>query len=242
MKIYLLFTLTLIIITIALLFSNKEHFTINSYNETLPIITDEFQDNIKLTELFKKTNKVIVQNIKEENTLPYYTEFPLKFQFKEKLKQHLNKTLDNTEYSNPKIIRDMYNIRWYDKDNNRYFIFNTDIINEKLKTTFYLEVNCILYNISNYIIDNDYSFINNPSKDIDIQSINILQFSNNLNVKPSIQGDFYNYYAILNPLHLMDPFNTSGKDMQITQDMKSKFLPQIEIDQMEQIEKQSMIM
>lgn len=237
MIVYLLLA-TLIIIT--LLFSNKEHFTINSYNETLPII-DELQDNIKLIELFKKTNKVIDQIKKQDNIniLPYYTEFPLKFQFKEKFKQHLNETLDNTEYSNSKIIKDMYNIRWYDKDNNRYFVFNIDIINEKLKTTFYLEVNCILYNISNYIIGDDYSFINNPNKDIDIQSINLLQLSNSLNVKPSIQGEFYNYYTILNPLHLMDPFNTSGKDMQITQDMKSKFKTQLDYkyDQMIQMQK-----
>ena len=122
----------------------------------------------------------------------------------------------------------MYNIRWYDKDNNRFFVFKMDIINEKLKTTFYLEINCILHNISNYIINDDYSFINNPTKDIDIQSIKILQLSNNLNVRPSIQGDFYNYYTILNTLHLMDPFNTSGKDMQITEYMKSKF--QIQLD------------
>jgi hypothetical protein len=33
----------------------------------------------------------------------------------------------------------------------------------------------------------------------------------------------------------MDPFNTSGKDMQITQDMKSKFKTQL--DQMAQIQK-----
>jgi len=238
MIVYLLLA-TLIIIT--LLFSNTEHFTINSYNETLPITDDNSsdQDKIKLTELFKKTNKQVKKQEDIVQELPYYTEFPLKFQFKEKLKQHLNKTLDTTEYLNYKIIKDMYNIRWYDKDNNRYFLFNTDIINEKLKTTFYLEVNCILYNISNYIIGNDYSFINDPSEDIDIQSINLLQLSNDLNVRPSIQGEFYNYYTILNTLHLMDPFNTSGKDMQITQDMKSKFKTQLDYkyDQMAQMQK-----
>jgi hypothetical protein len=234
MVVYLLLATLIIII---LLFSNREHFTINSYNETLPITDDNSsdQDKIKLTELFKKTNKQVKKQEDIVQELPYYTEFPLKFQFKEKLKQHLNKTLDSTEYLNYKIIKDMYNIRWYDKDNNRYFLFNTDIINEKLKTTFYLEVNCILYNISNYIIVNDYSFINDPSEDIDIQSINLLQLSNDLNVRPSIQGEFYNYYTILNTLHLMDPFNTSGKDMQITQDMKSKFKTQL--DQMAQIQK-----
>jgi len=234
MVVYFLLATLIIII---LLFSNREHFTINSYNETLPITDDNSsdQDKIKLTELFKKTNKQVKKQEDIVQELPYYTEFPLKFQFKEKLKQHLNKTLDSTEYLNYKIIKDMYNIRWYDKDNNRYFLFNTDIINEKLKTTFYLEVNCILYNISNYIIVNDYSFINDPSEDIDIQSINLLQLSNDLNVRPSIQGEFYNYYTILNTLHLMDPFNTSGKDMQITQDMKSKFKTQL--DQMAQIQK-----
>lgn len=234
MVVYLLLATLIIII---LLFSNTEHFTINSYNETLPITDDNSsdQDKIKLTELFKKTNKQVKKQEDIVQELPYYTEFPLKFQFKEKLKQHLNKTLDSTEYLNYKIIKDMYNIRWYDKDNNRYFLFNTDIINEKLKTTFYLEVNCILYNISNYIIGNDYSFINDPSEDIDIQSINLLQLSNDLNVRPSIQGEFYNYYTILNTLHLMDPFNTSGKDMQITQDMKSKFKTQL--DQMAQMQK-----
>lgn len=233
MVVYLLLATLIIII---LLFSNREHFTINSYNETLPITDDNNsdQDKIKLTELFKKTNKQVKKQEDIVQELPYYTEFPLKFQFKEKLKQHLNKTLDTTEYLNYKIIKDMYNIRWYDKDNNRYFLFNTDIINEKLKTTFYLEVNCILYNISNYIIGNDYSFINDPSEDIDIQSINLLQLSNDLNVRPSIQGE-YNYYTILNTLHLMDPFNTSGKDMQITQDMKSKFKTQL--DQMAQMQK-----
>ena len=58
MVVYLLLA-TLIIIT--LLFSNTEHFTINSYNETLPITDDNSsdQDKIKLTELFKKTNKQV---------------------------------------------------------------------------------------------------------------------------------------------------------------------------------------
>lgn len=233
----------LLVIILVLLFRNTEHFTINSYNETLPITDDttldQDQDKIKLTELFKKTNKEIVQIKNQEKRLPYYTEFPLKSQFKEKLKQHLNETLDTTEYINYKIIKDMYNIRWYDKDNNRYFVFNTDIINEKLKTTFYLKVNGVLYNISNYTIDNDYSFINNPTQDIEIQSIYTVQSSNDLNVRPSIQGDFYNYYTILNTLHLMDPFTTSGKDMQITQDMKSKFKTQLEYkyDQMAQMQK-----
>jgi hypothetical protein len=37
----------------------------------------------------------------------------------------------------------------------------------------------------------------------------------------------------------MDPFNTSGKDMQITQDMKSKFKTQLDYkyDQMTQMQK-----
>ena len=87
MVVYLLLATLIIII---LLFSNREHFTINSYNETLPITDDNSsdQDKIKLTELFKKTNKQVKKQEDIVQELPYYTEFPLKFQFKEKLKQH----------------------------------------------------------------------------------------------------------------------------------------------------------
>ena len=48
MVVYLLLATLIIII---LLFSNREHFTINSYNETLPITDDNSsdKDKIKLT-------------------------------------------------------------------------------------------------------------------------------------------------------------------------------------------------
>jgi hypothetical protein len=140
------------------------------------------------------------------------------------------------------IVKDMYDIYWYDEKGARNFIFSIDVKNDMLNWTKRFEIFASISNIQNFLMDSgEYiTFIDNDfdvqlTNSISIMSIIIESPNTTFTAKPlgdmSGNEDFQNFYAIKNTLYLMDPFLTTGKDMIITNEMKNNF--QLKLNEIE---------
>jgi hypothetical protein len=142
--------------------------------------------------------------------------------------------------NNIKVVKDMYDIYWYDDDTNvQHLIFNVDVNNSTLRWTrrlkFYIKIKDIrtfLTDTGDYIQDLDETSLIQLQQNISVVTISleesIVQFT-----LPGFEDrigseEFYHFYNILNPLHLMDPFVTSGKNMVITDEMRANFAEELE--------------
>jgi hypothetical protein len=164
---------------------------------------------------------------------PAYMKFPFSDSFNNLVLEKIKPLFQQTEYykdSKITVIRDLYDMFWLDdrKDNCRYFVFSI-IINDKHKSfARKLKVHVKITNFSKYVTDTgewNFQVTSINSSDFQILYIGTEQEFTYLTV-PGIEGneDFHNYYRIKGNLYLMEPFPTSGKDMVITDDMKSKFM------------------
>jgi len=126
------------------------------------------------------------------------------------------------------FTRDIFNIYWKDFANSgtRHLVFNIFITNPRLSISKKIRVYLVVNNLSRYITDrgdfNPFSPVN--AGDLRIVYITLDEYKSPLVVdaldKQSLSDSTY---YIKNRLGLMDPFRTSGKEMEIDEEMKTKF-------------------
>lgn len=238
-------TFIIIILTI-LFFTNilfyREGFNVSFYNDTY-VSNDQdtlYQKEIKeLNDMFEQANTEAFPDYRNVyHKLPGYIKFPW-----QKLVNSLVIVVLNDIFSKSKdyrgsklsVVKDMYNIYWYDdKSNNRHLVFTVDVNNEKLKWTRKIRFYAVLNNLSNFITDvGDYITDTNDNfqqtflSNLSIRTISLEESTVTLVVKGVDnkigKEDYYNYYMITNTLHLMDPYLTSGRSMVITDEMRQNF-------------------
>jgi hypothetical protein len=233
-----IFIIIFIIITIfiKLFIKSKDYFKVLSYN-SLKVIDDSdlnIPDKDIIVDFLRKkySNEEQTAEINKEqlNLVPFYTKIPIENNVRKILNNNINNELKNYQnqptnnYSLDNSNNELYNIRWIDKENIRHFIVNYDIGFLKNDEKIFIDTFTIYFtisNISNYLINpKEYNPFNtiNPN-DINIQSI-ILTNVENFKFTPNSQlvdnkDNFYDYYYIKNKLFLLDPFITSGKEMQL---------------------------
>jgi hypothetical protein len=232
-----------------LLINFSEYFSVTGYNDTT--VPQNRQDTLYETEA-KELNDMFEQwntDIFPSDFRGSYQKLPsyIKFAWQDiiskliiiSLKEVFSKYKKYKD-SKIKIVKDMYDIYWYDdNENTQHLIFNIDVNNATLKWTrrikIYIKIRDIksfLSDTGDYIKDLDENGLSQLEKNISIVTISLEESTARLLV-PGF-GDkigsevFDNYYNILNPLHLMDPYITSGKQMVITDEMRSRFSEELE--------------
>lgn len=192
-----------------------------------PITTVYEAETNKLNSLFASKN-VLTSTPPNQNTYPSFYQFPFSESFKTFVGTFINNVLlSDPEYAKTKftILRDLTNISWHDENNWRIFSFNLFINNPTKSLARELVVVVKLSNINKYVLsDNTYNPLISKVDDADISVLFVktadpLAF---MQIPPSEEINS-EYYQINNTLHLLDPFLTSGKNMQITQQMKDNF-------------------
>ena len=235
----ILFIILFLIITIFINFFitqvweiKPENFKVLSYN-SLKIIDDSdlnIPDKNSIVDFLRKkySNEQTFQE--QLNLVPFYTKIPIENNIRKIINDKINVelksySLENSDnYSLENSNNELYNIRWIDKENTRHFIVNYDMAflkNDEKKFIDTFTIYFTISNISNYLINpKEYNPFNtiNPN-DINIQSINLTNVEN-FKFTPNSQvvdnkDNFYDYYYIKNKLFLLDPFITSGKEMQL---------------------------
>jgi hypothetical protein len=213
-----------------------ENFTVYTYNSFY--IKDESKSPLEIeTEKIQKIlNNNFINNTEYDlkifdktsfKKISFYENFMYEKNFKEivlnKLTELLSSDFPNIGLSSSKELENIY---WKDISSNRHFIFDITVSSQKYGFTRVFSIYLILNNINNYLFDNGKYIpgiiINNS--DISIKYIieNITKQTEKL-----LQGTVYGvpdqYYKIQNELNLLDPFITSGKSMQITDEIKQNF-------------------
>lgn len=235
--------------------SIKENFvtSIVAYNNTSTpdyYIPSLFEAETKeLTKIFKilsvdtnfKTDKYNIQN-------PYLP-FPFNNHLKRFIILYLKDKSERFKNNKIEIITDLNDIYWKDVDNDRIFIFNFDLLDNTQFMTRNIQMKIKIKDIAKFLkTKDDYSIepeeikepLTNYKTDVpvatfltSVQVLGIQLGKNNLiqlNVNGMGELDS-KYYEIKNVLGLLDPFLTSGKSMEITDRMKTKFEKNIKEDQ-----------
>jgi hypothetical protein len=226
------------ILVLYFLFSNRESFTHPSNSFEVP--------KNKMKTLYEEDTTLIDDTLETINTsfLPDYIstfkKYPsyYKFELDELFKEYTIQTIksafnriDKLKGSKLEIVRNLYNIWWKDDKNDRYFIFNIDLIN---KTKFFARKMLVyikLKDINKFLTDNgDYipGFKDAlTSFDLQLMYIGTDNELKYFTVSPSNsvigKENFTHLYRIKNSLYLMDPFITSGRELVISDFDKLKF-------------------
>jgi hypothetical protein len=231
------------------LYNQIESFNVTSYNDTYVPKNDQdtlYQAEAKeLNDMFEQTNiNSFPPNYRElYQKLPSYIKFPWQKIITDIVIKNLMEVFSKyKKYRNNKlkVVKDMYDIYWYDDDANvQHLVFNVDVNNSTLRWTrrlkFYITIKDIrkfLTDTGDYMQDLDETTLSQLQQNISVITISLEESIVRLLI-PGFEDkigsqEFHNYYNILNPLHLMDPFVTSGKDMVITDDMRNNFVKELE--------------
>ena len=112
-----------------------------------------------------------------------------------------------------------YDLYWKKIDNNIHCVFKMDIVNIERgwARTFKIYLVVTEGTSSNEEFDKRQGTFN-----IIIKTISLEEFSYLL-LDGVSSSEYDSYYRIKNTLHLMDPYLTSGKEMQITDSMRKNF-------------------
>lgn len=115
------------------------------------------------------------------------------------------------------------NIKYKDISLDRHFILNIIVTSKKYSFTREFICYFIINNINNYLLDSgEYIPIANlKTQDVIFKYITETKIEN---TKVLLPKPLLNYYEIKNKLFLLDPFLTSGKEMQITKESQDTFL------------------
>jgi len=229
----IIFIAILSCILIWVFYIKYENFFVSAYNtdiEIEPLKTDIIIQNEKiknaLSNKFNEEYNIEKVNKTSFNQLSYYETFAMDTFFKEncldKLKNILSPDFPNI---NLLSVPDLQNIFWKDIDNSRHFIFDIVTTSSNYQFIRVFTCYCILNNLNKYILDDgSYVFdIKSTFSNSDVNIVYIIDIINS-NKENTLSGNnLFNYYEIKNKLHLMDPFITSGKEIQITQTQKEEF-------------------
>jgi hypothetical protein len=137
------------------------------------------------------------------------------------------KTIFNEKFQNIKLesSRELENIFWKDIDNDRHYIFDITISSLNYGFTRTFTIYIIITNIKNYLLDD--GTLSNLKQISNYIIKNIKEKSSNVKFT-FLSEDPNDFYEIKNTLHLMDPFITTGKELQITDAMKDDFNKKLE--------------
>ncbi|NDC94946.1 hypothetical protein EB118_11875 [bacterium] len=135
-----------------------DHFTIVESN------ADNVPDNASTTLFSHETqllNSVFTSNTPLDTFPDYKNDFkkqskssPFYIIFKSFIQEAISSYFREIgNYKEVKVIRDVYNVYTRDDGENRHFVFNVDIINNKLAFTRKLKVYMILHNVERYLND-----------------------------------------------------------------------------------------
>lgn len=208
-----------------------EKFQVVGYNASdIPkyIIPNSYDiDTMNLKQIFQKISKDCDL---DTTTYILYGNY-IQFTLNNPIKEILSNILTDNLHDEIKINTDLTDIYWKDIDNDRVFIFNTNMINTH-STSRKLKIKILIKNIIEFTDDKQY-YKKKPSQDYK-SDINLIQLSNSIEVLCiNLESDIYlnigvdkleiPFYRIKNTLSLMDPFITSGKDMIISKSMRNTF-------------------
>jgi hypothetical protein len=235
MKLKDILFISLLFIILYWLFKHKfyDYFTVYSSNasyikDIFPSQLDIQTNKIKslLEKQFTENDSEYDINKIDKNSwqqFSFYQNFIYEKNFKEICLDNLKNILSN-DFPNIELIstKEFDNIYWKDISNNRHFIFDMTVSSKNYGFTRIFSIYLILNNINNYLLDDGSYIANLNNSDLLIKFIkeNTLN-TENLEILPP-KSPFY-YYEIKNKLHLMDPFLSSGKEMQITEELQTKF-------------------
>lgn len=230
----IIFISILLLILFWLFYKKYDNFTIYSYNasdiqDTFPSQLEIETNKIKilLDNEFKQNQDFNLDKIDKTTfqKFSFYENFIFEKKFKEicinKLKENLSKDFLNIDLISTKEFNNIY---WKDISNNRHYIFDITIFSKNYGFTRIFSVYLILNNINNYLLDNGEYIPNLNLDNLDITIKYIKENQYNLENLKLLPGDpLFDYFEIKNKLYLTDPFITSNKDMQITEDLKKSF-------------------
>jgi hypothetical protein len=228
------------------LFDTKEHYvtSIVGYNNInipayhLPSIFD--LETKELVKIFK-------ESFKDDNLEPLgftehnpYIPFPFEESIKKLIIDYIKTNIEKFKGHKLENTTGLHKLYYKDNGTDRLFIFNISLVDNTKFMTRNLRVKIKIKNIKNFIKKNsniieqkeiDYK-TNIPSQTF-INSTEILSIRMDKNNYAQFELEGIdklrpNYYQIKNVLGLMDPFVTSGKDMIITDKMKTDFVKEIQ--------------
>lgn len=232
-------------------FESKEHYvtSIVGYNNSgipayyVPSLFDtETKELVEVLKEAFKDDDVETVGYKEHNP---YVPFPFEASIKKLIIDYMKTNINKFKGQKLEITTDLNKLNYKDYDNDRLFIFNINLVNNTKFMTRNLRVKIKIKDIKNFIKDSkDYGFDSSKEeKDIDyltnIPSQTVINSTELLSIRldknnyarfelAGIDSLYPNYYQIKNVLGLMDPFVTSGRDMLISDKMKTNFEKEIE--------------
>lgn len=201
------------------------------------IFETETQELIKVFKEAFKDDNVEPVGYKEHNpNIPFPFEAPIKKFIIDYLKSNINKFKGHKL----EITSDLNKVYYKDDGIDRLFIFNINLVDNTQFMTRNVRVKIKIKKIANFIKDDkDYNVGANTKKpEVDYRTSIPAQTVINAIELLSIRLDKNNYarfelsgldslrpnfYQIKNVLGLMDPFVTSGRDMIVTDKMKTEF-------------------
>lgn len=235
--------------------NSYDHFDITAYNDSYvredDLNTLYVREIIEINEMLEQTNKEpFPVNFRETyQKIPGYIRFPWQKMFNKNVILAFGESFGkNKKYRDNvlMVVKDMYDIYWYDIDDRRNFVFNIDVRNDTLKWTREFKVFAVLNNVKNFLTDTgdyiteiDDQFTKDLQNNIEINSLSLEVSTLTLGTKgfgDAIGSEYFqDFYMIRNTLHLMDPFVTSGKDMVISEEMIKDF--DLELKRREELQK-----
>lgn len=215
------------------LFIIFENFSVNAYNSSEIIETTKSQLEIqsdKINEILEKTFKenkdFIPQNIDKTSfkELSYYENFTYEQNFKDIIIKNLKNLLSN-DFPNINLSSssELKNIYFKDISNDRHYLLDITITSQNYGFTRIFSCYLILKDIKNYLLDDGGLIPGLNINDSNIEIKYIIEYKESEKIE-LLSGKLpFDYYEIKNKLFLMDPFLTTGKEIQITDELINKF-------------------
>lgn len=215
------------------LYSVRDNFSVNAYNSNeitdtsksqLEIQTDKIKES--LDKIFKQNTDFIPEKIDKTSfkEFSFYENFIYEKDFKNiflnNLKEILSQNFPNISLNSTSELKNIY---FKDISNDRHYIFDITVTSQNYGFTRIFSCYAILKNIKNYLLDDNtlISGLNIDNSNLEFKYI--IEIKNTDNLKLLSGKTPFDYYQIKNKLHLMDPFVTTGKEIQITTELINNF-------------------
>lgn len=221
----------IILFLIGFIVSQKETFDVVGLNSELAKHYDQNimynQETEKIDNILNKLSTMVLPDYKSQYTkYPYIIHFIYDKQIRDIIVNVLLPKFQEV-FTDIKIHlpRELYNIYFHDNDKTtRTYIFNVDLVSKNHGFARKLKILLDLKNLQNYILDDGSynNFVTLDKSDINIKYIGL---DNDLNYFTTYPSDplLLKEYEIKNKYFLMDPFLTSRKEMEITNEDQTNF-------------------
>lgn len=123
--------------------------------------------------------------------------------------------------------RDVRNVYWKDVQLDRHFVFQIDLEHTKENVVQQALMYVVVRGVNKFLTGTGEYFGVPSAQDMSMDSGMVISIQSHgcLAMPGNALGE---YYEIKNTMHLMDPFLTSGKDLQVTQGMRASFSKDLE--------------